>query len=78
MTEICGLVTLQTEKREKIDSVGFIVSNSELKIVDLDNGKALGPNEPGEVYIKSPNLMTCYYKNPRATKETIDQGKFDA
>ena len=54
------------------DSAGFILNNLQVRIVDTATGEDLGPNKVGEVWLKSPVLMTGYYKNPQGTEETID------
>ena len=54
------------------DSVGFVTPNQQLRVVD-DNGKNLGPNQPGELYIKHPVVMLGYLKNPEETKKVIDE-----
>jgi len=41
--------------------------------VDPENGNVLGPNQSGEVWIKTATIMTGYYGNPEATKNTIDE-----
>ncbi|KAF4946257.1 hypothetical protein FGADI_11334 [Fusarium gaditjirri] len=51
-------------------SVGYLVANMELQIVD-DNGKALGYDEEGEALLRGPNVFKSYYKNPAATKEAF-------
>lgn len=73
MTEIGGLASKQTIGCEKLESVGFVVENVELKVVDVDNGRSLGPNQPGECYVKTSTMMVGYYNNSDATKSTIDQ-----
>ena len=45
----------------------------ELKIVD-DKGKELPLGEKGEITIKGDNVMVGYWKNPKATEETIIDG----
>ncbi|ORX91813.1 acetyl-CoA synthetase-like protein [Basidiobolus meristosporus CBS 931.73] len=56
-------------------SVGMLVPNQEAKIVSPD-GKELGTNEEGELWIRGPNVMIGYLHNPEATKETIDSDGF--
>ena len=73
MCELGGTATMQTEKCKTVDSGGFVVDHVQVKIVDLTTGETLGPNLPGELYCKSPTMMLGYYKNPTATKETIDE-----
>ncbi|KAL1513640.1 hypothetical protein ABEB36_003029 [Hypothenemus hampei] len=41
----------------KLDSVGKLSANMELKIVDLETRSILGPNKTGEILIKSPYAM---------------------
>lgn len=42
-------------------SCGRPLYNHQYKIVDLKTGDVLGPNQKGELYIKSPYLMNGYY-----------------
>lgn len=74
MTEISGLGTthpLYGENRH--GSIGFPLPGCFVKIVDPeDPAKTLGPNEPGELMIKGPIVMTGYYGNEEATRETIE------
>lgn len=64
---------MQSEKCKRVDSGGFVIEHVQVKMVDLTTGEALGPNKPGELYCKSPTMMLGYYRNPEATKETIDE-----
>ncbi|XP_003426690.1 4-coumarate--CoA ligase 1 [Nasonia vitripennis] len=73
MCELGGTATMQTEKRKRVDSGGFVIEHVQVKMVDLTTGEALGPNQSGELYCKSPTMMLGYYRNPEATKETIDE-----
>ncbi|GES88385.1 acetyl-CoA synthetase-like protein [Rhizophagus clarus] len=55
------------------DSIGILVPNVECKIVSNDKDKKeLGHNEPGELYIRGPNIMKGYLNNKEATSECID------
>ncbi|XP_073843612.1 uncharacterized protein [Musca autumnalis] len=53
------------------NSVGALCPNIEIKIVD-DNGKRLGPNESGELCVRSKLPWAGYYGNPQETKEKYD------
>lgn len=72
MTELGGVATVQLSN-SKNGSCGIVDSNVQLKIVDLENGKILGPNQSGEVWVKQSSIMTGYYKNPEETKISIDK-----
>ncbi|XP_011636485.1 4-coumarate--CoA ligase 1-like [Pogonomyrmex barbatus] len=71
MTELSGLAACQ-KKHHKNGSCGTVFDNVQMKIVDPESGKTLGPNQSGEIYLKSATFMISYYKNPEATKNSID------
>jgi acyl-CoA synthetase (AMP-forming)/AMP-acid ligase II len=55
------------------DSIGPSLPNTEIQIVDPETGKALGPGERGEVWIRGPQVMVGYFAQPGATAATIDE-----
>ncbi|CAL5033086.1 unnamed protein product [Urochloa decumbens] len=56
----------------KKNSVGFILPNLEVKFVDLETGRSLPENTPGEVCVRSQAVMQGYYKRKEETEHTID------
>ncbi|XP_078043387.1 luciferin 4-monooxygenase-like [Augochlora pura] len=72
MTELGGLVSGQNTKSSS-GSCGTVMSNCEVKIVDVQTGECLGPNRQGELWAKTHNVMSGYYKNPTATAEILDK-----
>ena len=58
--------------RLRVESVGRAMPGIEVKIVDPDTGKVLGPGEQGEVCCRGYNVMKGYYNMPEATAEAID------
>ncbi|XP_014225792.1 4-coumarate--CoA ligase 1-like [Trichogramma pretiosum] len=73
MTEIGGIASIQSQSCQSIESVGFVAPNMQIKIIDIDTAEILGPNQQGELCIKTPTVMIGYYKNAAATKEAIDE-----
>jgi acyl-CoA synthetase (AMP-forming)/AMP-acid ligase II len=55
------------------DAIGPSLPNTEIMIVDVGTGQALGPGEPGEVWIRGPQVMMGYLGHPGATGVTIDK-----
>lgn len=42
------------------------------QIVDIRTGKSFGANQDGELLLRGPSIMKGYYKNPKATAQTIE------
>jgi len=72
MTELGCIATFQLSNH-KNGSCGTVTKNIQMKIVDPESGKILGPNQSGKIWLKHPAIMTNYYKNPEATKNIIDK-----
>ncbi|KAI8129278.1 hypothetical protein FF38_14206 [Lucilia cuprina] len=71
-----GVVAFNS-RNYKLKSVGQIIPNLEMKIVDTTTGERLGPNEKGEICLRKTNdEWQGYYKNPEANKSTIDAEGF--
>lgn len=73
LSEATPIISANGIKRHKLGSSGFLVSPMELKICD-DNGKELPNYTKGEIVIKGENVMAGYYRNEKATAETIKDG----
>ncbi|KAL6261341.1 hypothetical protein P5V15_006438 [Pogonomyrmex californicus] len=70
-TELISLATFQ-QPHHKNGSCGTVCSNVQMKIVDIESGKILGPNQAGEIWAKFASMMTGYYKSPEM-KSVIDE-----
>ena len=73
LSEATPIISSNGIKRHKLGSSGFLVSPMELKICD-ENGNELPNYERGEIVIKGENVMAGYYKNEKATAETVRDG----
>ncbi|XP_003738226.1 4-coumarate--CoA ligase-like 6 [Galendromus occidentalis] len=51
-----------------------VITNIEVKIVDIDTDEILGPNQNGMLYCRSPSVALGYYNNEEATKEVFKDG----
>ncbi len=60
---------------KKVGSIGVPFPDTEAKIVDAETGeKELGPNEPGELIIRGPQVMSGYWEKPEETAITLKDG----
>ncbi|KAI1264820.1 4-coumarate-CoA ligase [Xylariaceae sp. FL1019] len=72
MTEVtCGAIHVPRGRQDDSGSVGQLDPNCEAKLID-DDGKEVGVGQPGELYIKGPNVCMRYWRNEEATKESLD------
>ena len=57
------------------DSVGRPVATCEARVVD-ENGKDVHTAEVGEIWLRGPNVIPGYWKNPEATEAAFGGGWF--
>ena len=65
-----GCVHLGVENIHKVGIPGY---GWKCKIVD-ENGEKVKQGDVGELCVKGPGVMTCYYRNPEATAEVLKDG----
>ncbi len=73
LSEAAPVISGNMEKKHKFGSSGFLVKNLDLKICDED-GNALAAGKKGEIVVRGENVMKGYWKNEKATMETIRDG----
>ena len=73
LSEATPIISANAPARHILGSSGCVVKPMEIKICDAD-GKSLPYGEKGEIVIKGENVMAGYWKNPKATAETVVDG----
>ena len=68
-----GCVHLGVENIHKVGAIGVPGYLWEADIVD-ENGTAVPNGEVGELIVKGPGVMKCYYNNEKATAESLKGG----
>jgi fatty-acyl-CoA synthase len=75
LTEASPGIT-QTPRDDTVEhrtqTVGVVLPEMEVKIVDPALRQTLGPNEHGELCVRGYCVMKGYYNNPEATRAAID------
>ena len=68
-----GCVHLGVENIHKVGAIGKAGYGWRVKIVD-ENGETVDRGEVGELCVKGPGVMECYYNDEAATKASIKGG----
>ena len=68
-----GCVHLGVENIHKVGAIGKAGYGWEVKIVDKD-GNTVKQGEVGELCVKGPGVMRCYYNDKKATDEVLKDG----
>ncbi len=73
LSEATPIISSNSLKRHKLGSSGHLVKYLDLKICD-ENGNELPIGEKGEIVVRGENVMVGYWKNEKATAETVRDG----
>lgn len=72
MTEVtCGAIHVPGGRSDDSGCVGMLDPNCECKVVN-DDDQLARPGEPGELYVRGPNVCLGYWKNEQATRDSLD------
>ena len=75
LTETAPICCIRNAKRPILGTIGKIMPYCQAKVVHR-NGIECKPGEKGVLYIKGPNVMKGYYKQPELTAEVISEGEW--
>ncbi len=68
-----GCVHLGVENISKVGAIGKPGFHWEARVVDGE-GRDVPQGSVGELIVRGPGVMLCYYKNPQATDEVLKDG----
>ena len=60
-------------ERNRPGSIGPPLPGTECRVVDPESGEDVADGEPGELWIRGPQVMSGYLGNAEATAQTIDE-----
>ena len=72
MTEASPATHYTVAGTERAGTVGKLMPSIEMRIVDPGSGQDVPTGQPGEVWVRGPNVMKGYLNNPEATALTVD------
>lgn len=74
LTEASPVTHINPEDAVRRGTVGLPLPGTACRIVDFETGDDCPPGEPGEVWVRGPQVMTGYLGRPDATADAIRQG----
>jgi len=74
LTECSPLVTMSPYNQESYNgTIGLPASSTDIRLIG-DNGEEVALGEPGEMWVKGPQVMKGYYNRQDATDEVLKDG----
>ncbi len=73
MTELSPVSHATPKDAPRAGASGLTVPGCECRVVDVETGRDLGPDEEGELWVRGPNVMAGYLGNAAATRETLTE-----
>jgi len=72
MTEASPATHYTVAGAERCGTVGMLMPSTEGRMIDPETGKDVALGQPGEVWVRGPQVMKGYLNNPDATARTVD------
>ncbi len=77
LTETSPTTNADFYAHAELESVGPPVADTEEQVVDPENPeKVLGPGEVGELWVRGPQIMQGYWRDPELTSQVLTDGWF--
>ena len=83
MTETSPVISVRSNENLVVGTVGPVIPETEIRLTDPETGELIYPNPQkphggralrGEIWVKGPQVMKGYYKEPQLTGEAIVDG----
>lgn len=67
LTETMAPTHMNPPDAPKSQCLGIPIMNTDARVIDLDSGAELGPNEVGEIIVHGPQVFQGYWNRPKET-----------
>lgn len=74
LSEASPAVSVSTPKEWKEGSIGRPLPETQVRIVDIQNGEDLREGDEGEIVVKGPQVMQGYWQKAEETAEVLREG----
>jgi long-chain acyl-CoA synthetase len=71
LTETTPVVSVRLQDHPVPGTIGPLLPEQEMKVLDPETGKEVGPGHKGVIHLRGPNVMKGYYKRPDKTAEVL-------
>lgn len=76
-TETSPVISVNYPGVHKLGSIGKVIPGVQVRIVDINTDKILGPNQEGKILVKGDNVMEGYLGDLEETSLRIHNGWYD-
>jgi long-chain acyl-CoA synthetase len=71
LTETTPVVSVRLQKHPVAGTIGPLLAELDVKLLDPETAKPVGPGKKGVIHVKGPNIMKGYYNRPDKTAEVL-------
>ncbi|HXW70721.1 MAG TPA: AMP-binding protein [Methylocella sp.] len=73
LSEASPVVSCNPATKVKAGTIGIPLPSTEIKCVD-DEGREVAIGQPGELIVRGPQVMPCYWRQPEETRSALRDG----